>query len=103
MSEFRSLLRVELAAHHLRPGRTNHCISDSSGIRDFPPFKALEICSYPGDSGFYLMYEPEVGQGTDTHHETLDDALHQAKWEFNVLPSKTISSKTPSPPMNWMG
>jgi hypothetical protein len=95
MSEFRSLLRVELGSHHLRPGRTNHRISDSSGIRDFPPFKALEICSYPGDSGFYLMYEPETGQGTDTHHETLEDALSQAQWEFNILPAEWIKTDRP--------
>jgi len=46
-------------------------------------------------NGKYLMYEPETGQGTDTHHETLEDALSQAQWEFNVLPSEWIKTERP--------
>ena len=30
------------------------------------------------------MYEPEIGHGTDTWHQSLDDAMHQAEWEFGV-------------------
>ncbi len=84
MSEFTSLFRVELSEHHHRPGRTKHRLSDASGLRDFPPFKALEICSSFDDGGYYLMYEPEIGHGTDTWHQSLDDAMHQAEWEFGV-------------------
>jgi hypothetical protein len=41
------------------------------------------------------MYEPETGLGTDTHHETLEDALHQAEWEFNVLPAEWTKTERP--------
>jgi hypothetical protein len=95
MSAFRSLFRVELAAHHLRPGRTKHRLQDASGLRDFPPFKALEICSTSLSKGFYLMYEPETGPETDTWHESLDDAFGQAEWEFGV--SRDEWTKTDRP------
>lgn len=84
MHEFRSLFRVELGPKHLRPGRARHELKDAAGVHEFPPFIALEICSASLASGFYLMYEPETGHGTGTWHQTLDDAFHQAEWEFGV-------------------
>ena len=84
MSEFRSLFRVELGPHHLRPGRAKHRLKDATGLREFPPFKALEICTTSPPGSFYLLYEPETGPGTDTLHESLEDAFHQAEWEFGV-------------------
>jgi hypothetical protein len=55
-----------------------------SGHHEFAPFKALEICSTAPTDGFYLMYEPEHGPGTDEWPQTLEDAFHQAEWEFGV-------------------
>ena len=81
---------LQLASHHLSPGRTKHQLVDSTGRRDFPPFKTLEISQYDGDSGFYLLYHPESGSGTDTWHQTLDDAMHQAEWEFGVTSSEWL-------------
>lgn len=78
------MFTVDLAEHHLGSGRTKHQLCDAFGARDFPPFKTLEICTFAGDSGYYLMYEPETGPGTDTWHQTLEDAMHQAEWEFGV-------------------
>jgi len=96
MSAFQSLFRVELAAaHHLPPGRAKHRLKDASGVHDFPPFRALEICSSSSDRGFYLIYEPESGLRTDTWHETLDDAFGQAEWEFGV--SRDEWAKTDRP------
>jgi hypothetical protein len=95
MSTFQSLFRVELAAHHLRPGRAKHSLKDASGLHDFAPFKALEICSASPDGGFYLLYEPETGPGTDTWHQTLDDAFGQAEWEFGVSPAEWIKTDRP--------
>jgi len=68
----------------LLPERTKHWLKDETGLHDFPPFVALEICSTSPADGFYLMYAPETGPGTDTWHQTLDDAFHQAEWEFGV-------------------
>ena len=84
MSALRSLFRVELGLHHLRPGRTKHQLKDAEGLHEFPPFIALEICSASSSGGFYVMYESETGHGTDTWHQTLDDAFHQAEWEFGI-------------------
>jgi hypothetical protein len=95
MSEFRSLFPVELGLHHLRPGRAKHRLKDASGLHDFPPFKALEICSTSTGAGFYLMYEPETRHGTDTWHQTLDDAFHQAEWEFGVTRSEWMKTERP--------
>jgi hypothetical protein len=95
MSELTSLFRVELSEHRLCPGRTKHSLSDASGTREFPPFTALEICSTANESSFYLMYESETGLGTDTWHQTLDDAMHQAEWEFGVVKSEWQKTDRP--------
>jgi len=83
-------MRVELQSHHVPTGKTKHQLVGSGGAQDFPPFKRLAICQYAGDPGFYLMYYPESGHGTDTWHTTLEDALHQAEFEFRVTPSEWI-------------
>jgi hypothetical protein len=41
------------------------------------------------------MYLCENGQGTDTFHLTLDDALHQAEYEFGVRPEEWINVREP--------
>jgi hypothetical protein len=86
--DYKPLMRVDLRPHHLSPGRTRHILKDASGSRPFPPFKALERVQFEGDGGFYLMYVPESGTGTDTWHQSIDDALHQAEWEFDVKPGE---------------
>jgi predicted heme/steroid binding protein len=50
----------------------------------FPPFTKLEIATYSGDSGFYLLHICSDGQVADTYHESLEDAFHQAEYEFGV-------------------
>jgi hypothetical protein len=44
----------------------------------------LEIATYGSDSGFFLFHLCADGSGTDTWHQTLDDAFHQAEFEFKV-------------------
>lgn len=83
MSEMIAIKRVTLADHHLQPGRAEHTLIDSKGARAFPAFKSLTITTYPDSQSFYLMHECE-DTGTDTWHESLDDALDQAEWEFGV-------------------
>jgi len=76
--------KVTLGDHHLRPGRTRHFLGFGEGKREFPPFTSLVITQYPGKLSCYLMHICEDGSGTDTWHESLEDALHQAEWEFGV-------------------
>jgi hypothetical protein len=88
MNEWVIKMKAALGARHLRPGRTRHMISDGKGQREFPPFVRLEIAQYPGDEGCYLLHICEDGSTADTWHETVDEALHQAEWEFGVLGSE---------------
>jgi hypothetical protein len=69
---------VELQRQH-RPSRTRHTIN---GV-PCPRFTRLEITKYAEEAGFYLLLCSD-GQGTDTWHETLDDAFDQAEFEFGV-------------------
>ncbi|MBB5318006.1 hypothetical protein [Tunturibacter empetritectus] len=41
------------------------------------------------------MHICEDNLGTDTFHETLDEALHQAEWEFEVRPEEWIDAQEP--------
>jgi len=95
MSQMIAIKKVVLNERHLRPGRTKHRLSDSQGLRDFPPFVSLVITRYPEDPGFYLMHVCEDGQGADTWHETLDDALNQAEYEFGVKIEERIEVNEP--------
>ena len=84
MSAFLTMMKATLGTNHLRPGRTRHAIRDARGEREFPPFVRLEIAKYPGDQGYYLLHICEDGSMADTHHSTLEEAVHQAEWEFGV-------------------
>jgi hypothetical protein len=88
MSEMIPIKRVSLGEHHLRPGRTKHLLFHGEGRNEFPPFSSLVIAQHPANKGYFLLYLCENGQGTDTYHLTLDDALHQAKFEFEVEPEE---------------
>ena len=49
----------------------------------------LRIVRYDGLEGFYLLYCDESGaEFTDTWHATMDDAFHQAEFEFTVKRSE---------------
>jgi hypothetical protein len=86
-----SVKRAMLGSQHLQPGRTKHTITDKDGTRAFPPFKSLEIAHNPGSPGYYLFHICADGQVADTWHESLDDALEQAEWEFGVQPQEWTS------------
>jgi hypothetical protein len=92
MSVWTTLFRLDLGPHHLNPERTKHKLAGQSGSQPFPPFKTLEIGQYEGDTGFYLLYFPESGPSTDTWHLTLDDAMHQAEYEFDVARAEWIAA-----------
>jgi len=70
---------VELGSHH-SPSKTRHTING----RDVRDFKRLELANYEGQKGYFLLHICADGTGTDTWHQNLEDALHQAEWEFGV-------------------
>ena len=97
MSNKTAIRKVTLGEQHIRPGRTKHTLIDANGARPFPPFTSLVItrCLLPDDNGFYLEHLCADGLGTDTWHQTLEDALHQAEWEFGVHPTEWIEVNEP--------
>jgi hypothetical protein len=60
--------------------------------KDFSPFVSLEIAQYPEDSGFYLLHIRSDGAVVDTHHESMEEAIHQAEFEFGVQSNEWISA-----------
>lgn len=88
MSQWTIIMKVDLGANHLRPGRTRHTITDVEGKREFPPFIRLELAQFTGDQGYYLLHISEDHSIADTWHSTLEEAIHQAEWEFGVQQSE---------------
>jgi len=84
VTELITTKRVTLGPHHLKPGRTKHTIRDGKGKREFAPFIALEIARYPNQPSCYLFHISENGEVADTWHQTLEEALDQAEYEFGV-------------------
>jgi hypothetical protein len=72
-----------------------HFLSDSRGKNDFPPYASLVIAQHPDDQGFFLLNICVNGQITDTWHATLEDALHQAQYEFDVKQEEWIETNEP--------
>jgi hypothetical protein len=85
--DFQALRRVDLGPQH-HASRTRHTLWDKDGDRSFPPFVSLEIASYREDKGCYLLHICGDGIGTDTWHETIEQAMDQAEWEFGVTPEE---------------
>src|SRR2546429_373327 len=87
--------RIVLKPHHVRTGKTRHTQatwSDSEGLirgAELPVPHELMITQIKPDPGYYLLYLDANGNEiTDTYHETLESAMEQAKWEFNVEPNE---------------
>jgi hypothetical protein len=74
----------EIKSENRRLGIVKHTLIDESGSRMFPDFVRLEIVSYGPESGFYLLHLCADGTGTDTWHQTIEEAFEQAAFEFQV-------------------
>ncbi len=65
--------------------KTTHTV----GGKKIHTFLGLLIVSYPDVEGFYLIYlDANKNELTDTYHESIEGAMKQAEWEFNVRPSE---------------
>ncbi len=84
MGTYHLLKKVTLSAsRHQATGNTRHYRND----REIPPPSELKIVSYSNDQGYYLLYlDAQGNELTDTYHESVESAMEQAAWEFNVLP-----------------
>ena len=79
--EKKFLFYIKLAGKYEATGNTRHY----AGNVLLPMPAELRIMQYTGASGFYLLYFDETGkEQTDTFHDTLQQAFHQAEFEFGV-------------------
>ncbi|MDY7094506.1 MAG: hypothetical protein SX243_16160 [Acidobacteriota bacterium] len=82
-SDSRPLRYVHLGPQHRPTGKTRH----SLGASELPPPTELRIVQYTEDPGYYLLYFDDQGEElTDTYHDSLNEAMEQAEWEFGVRP-----------------
>lgn len=81
----RVLKRLDLQPHHRRESRTKHYL----GNTPFPPFVSLEIATY-NDVGYYLFHVTADGENNDTYHDSVQEAMDQAKFEFDVAEEEWI-------------
>ena len=62
-------------------GKTKHY----SGNTELPKPDFLQLVKYDDDTGYYLFYlDSNKECMTDTYHETIENAIDQALWEFGV-------------------
>ena len=79
-----ALLEMRLAERHRPTGRTRH-FKDGHPL---PPPVSLRIGRDGVSDGVYLLYlDADDEEQTDTWHQSIDDAQHQAHLEFGVDPS----------------
>jgi hypothetical protein len=83
-TEWKKIGSVILHPHRSLTSRMRHSINGEP----ITEFVALEIGTYEPNTGFYLLHLCADGRGTDTWHENLADALHQADFEFGVTPDE---------------
>lgn len=67
---------------HKVTGFTRHFVG---GEQVESTIKSLKIIQIPPETAFYLLYFNKDGKElTDTWHQSLEDAMDQARFEFNV-------------------
>jgi len=81
----KKIKRVYLTLLHERTGKTIHY---NAGLKVDKPTQLI-IAKYEDCSGYYLLHIDKEGKEmTDTYHETIEDALEQADFEFGVQPEE---------------
>jgi hypothetical protein len=92
-----TVLRLAVVDENVRPtGATKHLLGAIVGGELVPgrplgPFAALAIVRYSDCEGYYLLYLDEVwDEVTDTWHETVEDAMRQAEWEYQGITEKWV-------------
>jgi hypothetical protein len=81
MSHYLILREVRLKKTHEPTGKTHHYYGD----KEIAPPSKLQVVKYPNDMGYYLLYFDEHDRElTDTYHDSLEGAIAQAEWEFQI-------------------
>lgn len=85
MSDYIILKSIALKPEHISTGRTHHY----QGDEELPSASILKIAKYEDSGGFYLLYfDANEKELTDTFHDTIEAALDQAAWEYEVKPNE---------------
>jgi len=78
----RLLYFAEITEAVCHTGRTIHRVNGQV----LGPAGGLAICQYADSTQFYLFYcSADWAVLTDTCHESLDEARHQAEWEYEGI------------------
>jgi hypothetical protein len=81
MSDYKVIKRFFFKEDTKSTGKTVHY----SGRNELPVPFSLEIIQYNDDAGYYLFYLDKNGEvQTDTYHDSLQAAMEQAQWEFDI-------------------
>jgi hypothetical protein len=84
MSAKKLVASVILGSEHTPTGRTRHLL----GATELPLPHELRIVTCEGEAGYYLLHYAEDGEEfADTWHHSVDEALQQADWEFQLKKS----------------
>ena len=85
MANRRPQLQVRLIGKHASTGNTRH-FRDGKQIS---AVSSLQIREELAGGGFYLLYmDANDEELTDTLHPSIEDAMEQARFEFNVEPDE---------------
>ena len=81
---------TEIDDRHQRTGNTTHYVDG----KIFPEIKGLAVCQYQNETGYYLFYcDDSWNDITDTYHDSLEDAINQAEFEYKNAEQTLISIK----------
>lgn len=81
MNEDVTFFRIKLKPTHIPTGKTRHV----KGRKPVPSPDELRIVQLTGDPGFYLFHYDKHGEElTDTYHDSVEEAMEQARWEFGI-------------------
>ncbi|NEO85886.1 MAG: hypothetical protein F6J87_16770 [Spirulina sp. SIO3F2] len=79
------LYELVLEEHHHQTGKTKHFFGETLSEKPY----MLQIVQYSNGSGYNLVHLDESRQKlTDTYHDSVDQAMAQANWEFLINQSQ---------------
>jgi hypothetical protein len=90
-----TIRRVALGTDHRQPARVGATIHSGGTTRPVPPFIELQIARYPGEESCYLFHVARDGEGTDTFHESLEEALDRAEYLYGVKRTEWVDVNFP--------
>lgn len=81
MTDYIVLNHVVLGSPNAPTGKTQHY----AGSQAIPAASLLKIARYADEEGCYLLHFDNAGNElTDTFHESVEEAMAQAEWEYQV-------------------